>query len=369
MNIELTQLSAEEYDLLLSGRMTPAMAAEYLREERITLRTFHSTLQSIYPHPDLQLRLTAAFQADSPDVSPDSVSRKVRNWLSGQSQPTNREDIFHIAFALDLSEAQTNFLLGLCTDYGIHYRNGRDVVYSWFLRTNRGYGEAKEFFQTLPPVPRPDSVPENSSSHLTKDLQNEFLQVHTLEELRTCYLNNLQNFGYLHLRAYNYFKRYLDQLIHPSPAWGHIKEPDYSMEAVMKLYLSLCVPSGKDLSSYSLVQKLIKRNWPNTTLLKNIYNRKEDVPRKLLLLLYVITENLLDEDYTAQYKEYDSKKARMEDHWWTLNAILTDCGMPQMDPRNATDWLVLYAITATDEPMSERMEQVISRLFAEESGE
>lgn len=40
--------------------------------------------------------------------------------------------------------------------------------------------------------------------------------------------------------------------------------------------------------------------------------------------------------------------------------------MPLIDPRNATDWLVLYAITATDEPMSERMEQVIARLFAQE---
>lgn len=366
MNIELTQLSAEEYDNLLSGRMTPAMAAQYLREERIALRTFDSVLRSFYPHPNLQSRLTAAFQMDAPDANPDSVSRKIRNWLSGQSHPTKREDIFRIAFALDLSEAQASLLLGLCTDYGIHYRNGRDVVYAWFLRTDRGYAEAKEFFETLPPVPRPDAVPDNPPSHLTQNIQNEFLRVHTLEELRTCYLANLRNFGYLHLRAYTYFKRYLDQLIHPSPAWGHAEEPDYSMEAVMQLYLSLRVPSGKDLSGYNLVQKLIKRNWPNTTSLKNIYNRKEDVPRKLLLLLYVITENLMDDDYTSQYNEYASIEAKMDDHWWTLNAILTDCGMPLMDPRNATDWLVLYAITATDEPMSERMEQVIAELFAEE---
>lgn len=365
MNIELTQLTAEEYNLLLSGHMTPAMAAEYLREERITLREFHTVLQNVYPHDDLQSRLTTAFQMDSPNINPDSVSRKIRNWLSGQSQPTKREDIFRIAFALELSEGQTNLLLGLCTDYGIHYRNGRDVVYAWFLRTGREYAQARDFFQTLPPVPRPDLAPDNPPSHLTRSMQNEFLRIHTLDELRACYQNNLRNFGYLHLRAYTYFRRYLDQLIHPSPTWGHVDEPDYSMEAVMKIYLSLCVPSGKDLSQYSLVQKLIKRNWPNTTSLKNIYNRKEDVPRKLLLLLYVITENLLDEDYTAQYQEYDSREARLEDHWWTLNAILTDCGMPLIDPRNATDWLVLYAITATDEPMSERMEQVIARLFAD----
>ena len=39
--------------------------------------------------------------------------------------------------------------------------------------------------------------------------------------------------------------------------------------------------------------------------------------------------------------------------------------MPLLDPRNATDWLILYAVTAVDEPMSERMEQVIELMFAD----
>ena len=33
--------------------------------------------------------------------------------------------------------------------------------------------------------------------------------------------------------------------------------------------------------------------------------------------------------------------------------------MPTLDPRSATDWLVLYAVTAGEESMSERMEAVI----------
>ena len=37
--------------------------------------------------------------------------------------------------------------------------------------------------------------------------------------------------------------------------------------------------------------------------------------------------------------------------------------MPTLDPRNAMDWLVLYAITASEESMSERMSQVIEGLF------
>ena len=365
MSIELTTMSASEYSRIRSGQLTPSMAAEYLKEGRIALRGFGTVLQELYPDPDLQNRLISAFLADDPSASPDSVRKKVRNWVSGQNRPTNREDIFHIAFALSLSESQANYLLGLCTDYGIHYREGRDVVYAWFLRTGRSYAEAKEFFSTLPPVPRPAEPSTGSTAHITRELQNVFLRVQTLEDLRKCYISNLDSFGTLHMRAYAYFQRYLDQLIHPSSAWGGIKEPDYSIEAIMSQYFSLRMPSGKDRKGYSVVQKLVKQNWPNTTAVKNIRNRKEDVPRKLLLLLYVITENILDDNYSELDEEYISPEERMEDHWWSLNAILTDCGMPLLDPRNATDWLILYSITAVNEPMSERMEQVIEHMFAD----
>lgn len=365
-SIELTTLSEMEYNRLSSQEMTPAMAAEYLWNSRIVLRTFHDTLREFYPCPDLLPRLTAAFQADAREGRPDSIAKNVRNWIAGRSQPTNREDIFHIAFALSLSEQQASYLLGLCTDYVIHYRDGRETVYAWFLRTGRTYGEARDFFESLPPTPRLDSLPDDSSAHLTRDLQNEFLRVQSLEDLRSCYLRNLDNFGALHLRAYTYFGKYLKQLVQPASPAG-IREPDYSMEAVMSQYLSLKMPSGKDRGSYSAVQKLIKRNWPNTTALKNIRLRKEDVPRKLLLLLYVITENVIDGEYHEPDEDYISPQERLEDHWYCLNAILADCGMPRLDPRNATDWLVLYAITAEgqDQPMSERMEQVIEALYAD----
>ncbi|MCM1150291.1 MAG: hypothetical protein NC319_09455 [Butyricicoccus sp.] len=364
--IELTTLSELEYNRLSSQEMTPAMAAEYLWSGRIVLRTFRDTLRAFYPYPDLLSRLTAAFQADAREGRPDSIAKNVRNWVSGRIQPASREDLFHIAFALSLSEQQASYLLGLCTDYAIHYRDGRETVYAWFLRTGRSYGEARDFFESLPGAPRLDSVPDNAGAHLTRDMQNEFLRLQTLDDLRECYMRSLDNFGALHLRAYTYFSKYLKQLIQPASTAG-VPEPDYSMEAVMSQYLSLKMPSGKDRGGYSAVQKLIKRNWPNTTALKNIRLRKEDVPRKLLLLLYVITENVVDGEYRELDEDYISPRERLDDHWYCLNAILADCGMPLLDPRNATDWLVLYAITAEghDQAMSERMEQVIEALYAD----
>lgn len=363
--MELTARSAAEYDLLRSGQMTPAMAAEYLREGRVVPRGFSEVLRVLYPLPDLQIRLQEAFLSDCPEANPESTARKLRNWLSGQSTPASREDIFHIAFALGLSEAEAGALLGLCTGYGIHYRDGREVVYAWFLRGGRSYGEARDFFRTLPPVPRLEDIPPNLRTHITQELRAEFQRVQSPEDLRACYLANLEQLGALHARAYSYFEKYLALLLRPSSDWGGAEEPDYSIETVMNQYLSLHMPSGRSRSGYSVAQKLVKHNWPNATSLKNIRLHREDVPRKLLLLLYVITENGLDDTYSELDEEYLTPQDRLEDHWYCLNAILSDCGMPPLDPRNAADWLVLYAVTAVDEPMSRRMEQVIELMFAD----
>lgn len=152
--IELTTLSETEYSRLSSQEMTPEKAAEYLWSGRIVLRTFPDTLREFYPFPDLIPRLISAFQTDAgEDGKPDSIAKNVRNWVSGRSQPTSRETIFHIAFALSLSEPQTRYLLGLCTDYTIHYRDGRETVYAWFLRTGRSYAEARAFYESCRPRP------------------------------------------------------------------------------------------------------------------------------------------------------------------------------------------------------------------------
>ncbi len=362
MKIELPADFAPEQETLLSGRMTPAMAAEYLKEEHIVLRNFSEVLGKLYPHGDLQSKLTAAFAEFHPELLPESASRRVRNWLGGKNHPVNREDIFLIAFTLGLSEQQTDQLLGFCTDYGIHYRNGRDVVYAWFLRAGRSYREALDFFHSLPPIPHQADLPESNLSHLTLEIRNAFLPIKDEDSLRKCYEEKLRDFGALHMRAYRYFERYLHTLIHPD---GDERERDYSLETVMQTYLALSMPSGKKRKNYSLVQRLIKQGWPNTTLLKNIRTHKEDVSRKLLILLYVVTENSFDES-AGDYDEEPSLQSQVEDHWWTLNAILTDCGMPALDLRNAWDWLALYALTAgPEESMSERMQQVIESIFAD----
>lgn len=360
-------MSDREYQLIASGQFSPRMASNYLKEEQLQLRKFHELLHEMYTGEDLMLRLIQQFQEDIPEANPRSISKKIQNWLNGKSCPSNREDIFHIGFALRLTLPQVNTLLGYCTDYGIHYRETKDVVYSWFLRNQRTYFEARRFLRSLPPIPVQEQLVYcTQAKNVTQELREAFLLAHTEEELLESYHANMPLMGHLHFRAYHHFRKYLDQLIHPASAWGGMKEPDYSIEAVMDQYLTMNMPSSRSRGSFTAIQKLLKQNWPSSTSLKNIRLRKEDVPRKLLLLLYVVTENCLDGEYHEMDEEYISPEDRLEDHWWTLNAILADCGMPPLDLRNATDWLIFYSLAADDEPMSQRMEQVIEYMFSEQ---
>ena len=426
MAVHLTQGSAVEYENILYGNMSPKMAADYLREERISIRSFSDTLKRMYPHPDIIQRLKNFYRenpADGTEGKAASMNRKIQNWVYGRNHPTSREDYFRIAFALGLTETQLNFLLGMCTDYAVQYRDGREVVLSWFLRNEYSYREADDFLSSLPQSRNclcseetedgtntltgnvgtfsaaslagagsdsaeahhsqtPSLLPTGREPHsrkygytgqgfteasrLTHEIRNEFQMVRDVEELRSCYIRNQDRFGQMHLRSYYYFRQYLKQLIQPLSVFGE-DELDYSIETVTDTYLTLHMPHGKKRRNYSLVQKLIKQNWPNTTSIRGILGQTEDVPRKLLLLLYVVTEN---SDFRSDYRELDedyiSLEEKVEDHWWTLNALLTECGMATLDLRNVFDWLIMYSIsTDGEESMSERLEKVINELFTD----
>lgn len=96
----LTRLSAIEYENIVYGKMTPAMAADYLRNGSIIMRNFADSLKEMYTAPDLTARLTDFFLTATPGASSQSISKKIRNWISGKNRPSNRDDIFRIAFAL-----------------------------------------------------------------------------------------------------------------------------------------------------------------------------------------------------------------------------------------------------------------------------
>ena len=360
MRIELTQQSGLEVNQLSAADMTPAMAARYL-SGTIHLRSFWEMLRRFYPGGDLRDRVGRAVA--QPGDDPKSVARRVRNWEQGKNAPTSREDLFRIAFALGLNEEETSWLLGMCTDYGIHYRNGRELTYAYCLRQGASYDQAAALYASLPDPQRGGGRRDASLSD-TRQIVSVFSDVRDDAAFARRYEAYLDAFGTLHQRAWDYFARYFQVLTQPGDG-----EEQYSIQRAMDTYLSLHIPSGSRRKEYSLVQRMIKQGWPNATKLKNIWARREDVPRKVLLLLYLITENVVDDAYDELDETYLSPEELFEEHWWRVNLMLQDCGMPTLDPRNAYDWLVLYSLNSgedREEGMGERMEAVIAALFPQE---
>ena len=361
MRIELTQQSDLEVNQLSAADLTPAMAARYL-SGKIHLRSFWELLRRYYPGGDLRDRVIRA--VGQPGDDPKSTARRVRNWEQGKNAPTSREDLFRIAFALSLNEEEASGLLGMCTDYGIHYRNGRELTYAYCLRRGLSYEQAAELYASLPDPDR-SAAGKPARFSDTQQIVSVFAGVQDDREFIRLYEEYLDSFGTLHQRAWNYFDRFFQVLVSPDG------EERYSIEKAAQTYLSLHMPSGSRRQEYTLIQRMLKQGWPNATKLKNICAHREDVPRKLLLLLYIITENVLDDAYDELDETYLSPEELFEEHWWRVNLMLRECGMPTLDPRNAYDWLVLYSLNSgvgQDEAMGERMEAVIAALFPGETG-
>ena len=143
-------------------------------------------------------------------------------------------------------------------------------------------------------------------------------------------------------------------------------EDKYSMEDIADTYLRLNVPLDKKTSGYGNVQKIVKKYWPGARAVKAMKSRSEEVNRKTLLLLYIVTGGMADEEYDESDETYTSSEEFLEYHCKNMNHMLRDFGMSRMDPRNIFDYLVLYCLRPEEDIfMSDRMAILMSEIFEE----
>ena len=96
-------------------------------------------------------------------------------------------------------------------------------------------------------------------------------------------------------------------------------------------------------------------------------SRGEDVGRKTLLLLYLVTGGIWEREYDELDEAYIQPKEFLETHCHRMNRMLMECGMHRIDPRSAFDYLLLYCLRPEEELcMSQRMSALAAELFSEE---
>lgn len=365
INFGLTAVSRREVLNIYDTNWSAQDVYQYLSND-IKLRTFPEILGCFYPGTDLKETLISGLSRIEA-ANRSSISKKVRDWLNNKYAPSEKEDLIKICFALKLNEFKSYDFLSLTSEGTFHIRNPRELVFVYCLRTDKSYGHAIEMIERLKPISKNKKIENNLI--LTKTLDYTFENINDDESFYEFYNENYDSLGKMHNTAYIRFLFFINLLMQPEPGhWG--EEPKYSDEAVVDEYLRMHLPLDKRTSKYSILQRTIRKFWPNTTSIAKIRNQEEDVTRRVLLLLYLITEGgitpddrdayILDEDFTSE--------ERFEEHYWRLNSMLNDCGMSKMDPRNVFDWLVLYCLKSSEEEaMSERMQGVLDVIFEMET--
>ncbi|WP_276951830.1 hypothetical protein [Enterocloster lavalensis] len=375
----MTEISGNNLGFLMGDERSPRQMVEFLKEGA-RLRSFGDVLRQVYPHEDLAARLTGGLEEITGD-SRDSLAKKVRNWLKGQNMPQNREALFQISFALGLDETGASRLLGAAAETGIHYRNPEELAYAFALRTGASYEKALELKDMAHAVcdGRMGGGKEKARGEMpsiyTRQLRDAFGQVQTEEELEAFFREHAGELGRLHETAYEKFHELLDLLQKPvgerdrrvqEKLDREDEEREYSMRDVIVEYLGMNVPEARNLAGMTPLQRLVKRFWPNESSLFNMRNRKEDVSRKVMILLYLITE-AFDEETEDEEENYpddledEDADTRLEIRFEKMNLFLNTYGMNLLDPGNAFDLLVLYSMKAQES--GERMAEVLDALF------
>ena len=244
---------------------------------------------------NLSLRLTEKLTEYEKGKDPEGVSRKVRNWLHDRNQPGNREELFKISFAMGLDEKEAEILLGTTSESGIHYRNPRELIYAFCLRTGENYPKARELADSLageiPPLGTLEykrkirSMREEEDREArTVSVRNEFKRIRTEEELRKFFDQNKETFGMHHNTAYRKFMKMLEYLKNPQAEGEDLpRERSYGTEEIVKEYLRMKMPYDRRMKNYSRIQKEVKKHWPTVKTINDMISRKMDVDRKTFI--------------------------------------------------------------------------------------
>lgn len=349
----MTETSAVHWDYLIQENLTAKEAVNFLKSD-MKLRTFADNLTEFYHQEDLEKRLIAGFVNDTGGKE-DSIRRKVQNWMQNKNLPSGRDELFHICFILGLDEEESDFLLKRLDGQGIHCRDTEELIYAYCLKCGISYTRAKELVQELVQ----EELESGQEDVMTAEVREKFRLLKQEEDLLQFILEQKSLFGKYHNTAYRYFHTMLGLL---TKEGGE----QWPLEDAVDCYLRLQMPSNKRTAGYSDIQKLVKKHWPGSRSIKAMKNRKQDVTRKTLLLLYLVTGGIYEESYEESDEEYVTDEEILEYHCKAMNRMLSECGMARIDPRNAFDFLVLYSARPQEDMfMSDRMAEVVAELYSE----
>jgi len=362
----------------------------------------------------------------------DGTEHKIRNWLSGNNTPKRIDLIkicFALGFDGKTSENESlkkidknpDNLMKYDSEGIFHVREPIEAVFLWFLKNGGTFEEAHKFIMdnSIKLYEFNDSAQVDEEADFTKLVRYDFEKVTADSQSFFDFLEkNKSRFGSLHNRAYKNFRDYYMYLANPKDPlfdaatvtgtergknsifekekilngrekykelYGEENLSDYgekSCAAIVDEYLWLGLDIKLEyklkqnkntdenklkLEKYNEMQKMIGYLTGEKTI-GSMMRRKRDITRKILLLLYVMTQGMTNDIHEYEDINADLKPSEiMEEHASRINDMLYESGFGELDPRNKFDWLILYSLKVSlneneilevDNPLFERFKSI-----------
>lgn len=368
----MTEISSRAFEAAIIPNMTAQEAADLLMHS-IQIRTFADILRSHAQGGDPKQTLVKGLCANDPQRIRASVEKKVRDWLSGRYQPTAREDLLELCFIMELSLEEADEFLAEAGESGLHWRDPRELVYAFALRRRMNYLEAQDLLRRVLPQ-EIDLEGSGESESFTPLIHKEADAIQTEEELRQYLTQAADRLGTLHNSAYRQFLELMSVLEKPQSYVG--EEKRYTSREIVEQYLDKHLPSKRGGKAMSEKLKSILVGWPDEVTISRMKNRKADVSRKILILLFLATDGGEPEEesweecdaYEEEIEEEDEAELDFRSSYMRMNQMLAGCGYRMLDPRNPFDWIALYCMRVQEDResmdgLNERLAHVLDVLF------
>lgn len=323
-----------------------------------------------------------------PKAVREAKAKRVRNWFTGKVSSISKLDAFEVCQILGLTLQQTDEFLMLVTGEAIHWRDPSEIIWAYAIDRGLSYEKTCELLERAKSASGSEKVRERRDIY-TDTVKQEIMTSNLTEEELLLYLeNHREKLGKFHNTAYQVFDACMKQL--ESGEAEDLMEDASKMTVrdILENYMyRRLVPlnkhTGQDKGQkadaqkkvFAAVQKSIRTNWPDEATLSKMASRKLDIPRKVLILLFLATDNgdreyeePVDEDDFDFEEEVLTRDEVFQLLYTRLNQMLQRCGFRMLDPRNPFDWMVLFCICVDDIwDTDRRMAQLLQAVFPEEN--
>lgn len=376
---DMTELSKQMYLYATEDQLQLKDALDLLKSEA-NIRRVRDTLASLANIPvddikTLKGTLIDRIASGVPWEKRDSIRRKVDTWMKDDARTINREGAIQVAFALELNVQEADLLLKRLCEDGIRWRDPDEIVYFYSLKHGKSYADAKALLDEIKSSIVTEGLETDEKTVYTEQIRRRVNNITSDEELKEYILSSYNSLGKMHNTAYREFMSFLELLGAPVVDYKDALERDtdkyysekvlvdirkYAAREIMDTYLfrrfiPVVQRTGKKKSDeeqlvFSALQKNIRQNWPDEVTLSNMIHRKTDVTRKVLILLFLATDDG-EIEYEAEIEEFEYDQEPDDTFsvmYARLDTLLGNCGFAGLDPRIPFDWMVLYCMCVDD---------------------